>query len=752
MTVAFETLAHQLLGRAEELCAQWLPTGRLVGREWCVGNIEGEKGQSLRINLDSGLWSDFANGQKGRDLIALYALQHNLSQLDAAKALGGDEVVMNGNVVALRPAVSDQAQDETFELPPADVPLTARSFSHSKHGIPSHVYVYRSTDRRPIMVVARYETADGKTFAPWTWREGRWRAKAAPKPRPLYGLERLESYSGGTIVVEGEKAADALQGATQRSSVVTWPGGAVNWRYADWSFLRGRACILWPDADPPGFAAMQGVAGILLQLDCRLHIIDTEGLPDGFDAADLVQQGNDTAAINGWMRPRLKPLMPVAPQPQRVFAPKTIFPAVTVDEDGERLPEAETEAPRRKTAEEVPIYSLAARYGLSHTKQGINSNLANARALMEGLISEGQWSALHYDDFLQKTMIYDPHPREWADHDTLRIADQMQRYYGMINIKKSSVEDAVTLYAHQHRRNSAQEWLRSLSHDGEPRLEQLFFRGFGAENNEYTRKSAKCFMIGLVARVLDPGCQVDTLPVLEGAQGIRKTSALRVLGGEYHAECQESAAGKDFYLVLAGKMLVEIAEFHAFKRTDIERLNGIITCRTDRYRAPYERRASDHKRTCVFVATTNKDDWNRDDTGARRFWPVTCTVVDIEWIKKHRDQLFAEAVYRFNEGESWWDVPANLATDEQNRRREEDVIARGLKYYCGVHAEIDISEVMQYMDLKGLNLYDRSIQNRITSMLRSWGYKSTFRKHGVTGARIWSHPDGIFNDAQETSF
>lgn len=727
MTVAFETLAQQLLSQSVELCSKWLPAGRLVGREWCVGNLQNEKGQSCRINVDSGRWGDFANGQKGGDLISLYAAIHSLSQLDAARALGGDEVSLNGHAAPLRAAVSDLEPEETLDPPPIDAPLTERHFTHPQHGQPARVYVYRSQDRRPLMVVARYETADGKTFAPWTWRDGRWRLKGLPKPRPLYGLDRLEAYPGSTIIVEGEKAADALQGVTQRSSVVSWPGGATSYKHADWTVLRGRTCILWPDADTPGFAAAQGIAGLLLAVGCTLSMVDTQGLPEAFDAADLVAIDPKPEMVNAWLKPRIKPIGRPEPAPTSVLAPKTIRPAVTLDEGGERIPEAEAPA---------PSYSLAARYGLSFTKQGVNANLSNAKALIEGRIAEGGWEPLHYDVFLQKTMAG---AREWSDHDTLRLTDEMQRHYGMTNIKKHIVEDAVTLYAYQHRRNSAEEWLRSLRYDGEPRLEQLFFRGFGAENSEYTRFTAKCFMIGMVARVLRPGCQVDTLPVLEGSQGQRKSTALRVLGGEYFSECHESVMSKDFYLVLAGKMLVEIADFHAFGRADVERVKGVISDRVDRFRAPYDRRAADHPRSCVFAATTNRTDWNRDDTGARRYWPITCTTIDVEWIDRHRLQLFAEAVARFDAGESWWDVPHDEARAQQDARREDDVIGLPLRAYCERYREVEIAAFMQHsLDLKGVSAYDRSLAQRIASTLRTWGWKAVVKKDGAGRTlRVW---------------
>lgn len=725
--IAWEALAQWLLGRLDELMPQWFPAATAQGREWCIGDLKGDPGQSLRINRDSGLWSDFATGQKGRDLIALWAAMRGLNQLDAAKDLAQKYGYgsIDTTVVALRPAVSD-LEAHPFENPPAGAPITAVSFKHPKWGIPTQIYPYRAADRHLIYVVARYELLEGKQFSPWTWRE-KWRPKGPPSPRPLYGLDRLEGLPGATIIVEGEKAADSLQARTQRSSVLSWGGGANAWKHHDWSLLRGRACILWPDADTPGFAAMQGIAGVLLALGCTLQLIDTEGLPEAFDAADLTLEGGE---LNTWIRARLRPVERPTSAPAQVQAPTDVRGAVTVDEHGTPVNGA-------------PAYSVAARYGLSYNKAGVHANLANARALIEGRVTEGGWEPLHYDEFLQKTVVSGSHPREWSDQDTLRLTDQMQRHFGMTQLRKGVVEDAVTLYAFQHRRNSAQEWLNSLRHDGTQRLEHLFTRGFGSVENEYTRKAAKCFMLGMVARVLDPGCQVDTLPVLESAQGERKSTALRTLGGEYFAECHESMMGKDFYLVLHGKMLIEIADFHVITAADVDRTKGIISNRDDRYRAPYERRASDHPRSCVLIATTNRDDWNRDDTGARRYWPIVCAAIDVDWIKKHREQFFAEAVARYRSGESWWDIPLDMARAEQSNRRPEDVLSRALQHYCANRTEINVGELMDAnLDLKGIQRFDRQVSQRLTSTLRSWGYRPLVKRDGTgKSVRVWLAPE-----------
>lgn len=728
MTIAFEALAGELLARGHELLAEWFPNGRRVGREWCVGDMEGNPGQSLKINLDSGLWADYATGQKGRDLIALYAAMRHIGNGEAAKQLSGDR--LDNRAPALRPAVSDEPEET--QLPPPSIDLNAAQFRHPRHGVPVGVWVYRTASRAPIMVVARYQTPDGKTFLPWTWSGQKWRMKAHAKPRPLYGLDRLETHTGHVFLVEGEKAADALQGVTQLAAVLTWPGGARNPQYADWSPLRGRTCILWPDVDAPGFEAMQVVAARLLALGCELQMINTEGLPEGWDAADAVAEGLTGRKLNDWLKPRLFAVSRPQPAPSRAVAdPSNGTATMDAHANGQDGP---------------ATYEVAGRYGLAFGKQGVFDNLSNVRTLIDGKIADKTWPAVFFDIFTQKTSIETEGGllREWAESDTLAMTAVLQRQFDMPKVRKMTVEDAINLYAFEHRRNSAQEWLLSLKWDSTPRIETLFSRGFGAKAGPYLDAVGRCFMVGIAARVLDPGCQVDTLPVLEGAQGIRKSSALRVLGGPYHVECMESVTNKDFYLTIAGKLLVEIAEMRSFKTADIERINGVITCRMDRYRAPYERRAADHPRACVFAATTNVTDWNRDDTGARRFLPISCGVIDVPWISANRNQLFAEAAARWKRHEAWWDIPDGLARAEQERRREEDAIARSLSPFLLKRNRVTVAECVDFcVGNDKAARFDRGLQRRVASILRGWGYSDTsgVDEHGHA-VRIWTlRPD-----------
>src|SRR5207302_6188158 len=132
---------------------------------------------------------------------------------------------------------------------------------------------------------------------------------------------------------------------------------------------------------------------------------------------------------------------------------------------------------------------------------------------------------------------------------------------------------------------------------------------------------------------------VDNMLVLDGTQGIGKSSALRAIAGEWFAEQHESATSKDFYQVLQGKMLVEISEMDSFSRAEVTKVKQVVTCTNDRFRESYGRRAEDHPRQCIFVGTSNK--WTHDDeTGARRFWPIDCRgTVDVAAIAAVRPQL-----------------------------------------------------------------------------------------------------------------
>src|SRR6185369_2968872 len=174
--------------------------------------------------------------------------------------------------------------------------------SHPQHGKPSMLHVYKTLDNQLLGYVMRFDTPTGKTFCPYTYSESDgWKHKAFSKPRPLYGLERLRQLPGGArILVEGEKAADAGAALAPSNAVLSWCGGAGAVKHADLEPLREQSVIVWPDADGPGRKAGAELADRLHALGCSIRLVDTDGLPDGFDAADLKEP------LGPWLRARLR--------------------------------------------------------------------------------------------------------------------------------------------------------------------------------------------------------------------------------------------------------------------------------------------------------------------------------------------------------------------------------------------------------------------------------------------------------------
>lgn len=331
--------------------------------------------------------------------------------------------------------------------------------------------------------------------------------------------------------------------------------------------------------------------------------------------------------------------------------------------------------------------------------------------------------------------------REWGEAETLAATLLLQRSVGLTLMTPTTVDAAVNATAFANRRNSAQEWLRALAWDGVERLPLLLTRGFGAAANDYTVAVGRCFMVGMVARVLRPGCKVDTMPVFEGSQGLGKSAALQALvGADWFAEAAESVIAKDFFVGLQGKVLIEIAELDTFSRSEVTAVKRVLTCQTDRFRAPYGRRAEDHPRTCVFSGTTNRDDWNRDETGARRFWPVACTAIDLVWIRESRAQVFAEAVTRLDRGEEWWDVPAGDARREQEARREGDEWEAPIARYLAGRREVEVAAILE----NGLGMtpdkWSKPIQMRVAAILRGMGWARADTWWEGRKAKVWRSP------------
>lgn len=242
---------------------------------------------------------------------------------------------------------------------------------------------------------------------------------------------------------------------------------------------------------------------------------------------------------------------------------------------------------------------------------------------------------------------WDPSNPGWNDSDDSGLRYYLEKCYGIVS--KGKTDDAIAFIQEQNSFHPVRDYLNSLSWDGEQRVDTLFIDYLGADDSNYSRAVARKVMAAAVARVMTPGCKFDNMPVLIGKQGIGKSHMLSILGGAWFSDSITTISGKEGYEALHGSWIVEWAELSAARKADIESMKQFISKREDRYRKAYARRVTDNPRQCVFIGTTNDDEFLRDYTGNRRFWPLQTDAAkatkDIfDDLPEERDQIWAEAV------------------------------------------------------------------------------------------------------------
>ena len=274
--------------------------------------------------------------------------------------------------------------------------------------------------------------------------------------------------------------------------------------------------------------------------------------------------------------------------------------------------------------------------------------------------------------------------RMWTDNDDLELKAYLASSYrwggqGSGDIPKSRIQEVVLTIAGRNRYSPLVEYLEGLEWDGEPRVEQLFIKHFGTvdDRSGYVRAVARKFMCGAVARALEPGCKWDYVPILEGPQGLRKSMFIQILSDPWWAESIDTRS-KEAVETMQGSWLIELAELEQFGKAESEHLKAFITRRKERCRLAYGHWSADYPRQCAFVGTTNSDAYLKDETGNRRYWPITCNRrLDDDALRADRDQLWAEAVQLVREGELLYldDGLEAVAASEQNTRYADDGLA-----------------------------------------------------------------------------
>lgn len=265
----------------------------------------------------------------------------------------------------------------------------------------------------------------------------------------------------------------------------------------------------------------------------------------------------------------------------------------------------------------------------------------------------------------------------------------IQKTYSFFEkVPAQTVQEAIVTVTYEHPVNPPVDLIKSVQWDGVPRIDTWLTEVFGAPDNEVNRSIGSNWLKGLVNRVIHPGCKFDTVLVLEGSQGIGKSTVLRALGDPWYAETTMDIDTKDFQLILTQNIIVEFSEGASLSRSASAAMKQKITDQEDNFRKPYDRTSQKYPRHCVFAMTTNEEQYLKDHTGNRRWLPVPLPdqKANVAWIIENRLQMLAEAYHRLYElKETTYEFPQEKLEELQSSRLEEDPwIAKIVEWYFDV--------------------------------------------------------------------
>lgn len=296
---------------------------------------------------------------------------------------------------------------------------------------------------------------------------------------------------------------------------------------------------------------------------------------------------------------------------------------------------------------------------------------------------------LSYDEFADRLLVagmeaIGPHLDDAA---VVRLYLEAEAQFG-VKAPKEFFYDVVTDAARKNGFDPVGEYLDELRWDGEPRLNTWLSSYGGAKDTPLTQAVGAITLIAAVRRVRQPGCKFDEMLVLESPQGKNKSSALRVLAVNddwFSDDLPLNADSKKTIEALAGHWIVEAAELNGMRKGDVEHLKSFLSRGVDKARLSYDRLVTQAPRRCIIVGTTNSEQYLKDGTGNRRFWPVRVDGFDLERLRQDRDQLWAEAVHREAQGESIRLDPALYkdAASAQEERQVEDPFYERLAQVLG---------------------------------------------------------------------
>lgn len=502
--------------------------------------------------------------------------------------------------------------------------------------------------------------------------------------------------------------------------VASWPGGCKGWLKAHWQWLEGSTVLLWADCDSkrekpsqaaqksvvdqameqldaiggqitdgdrelvrtttlqllvdsmpylpadkqPGMAAMLGIGALLRDTHaCTVSLLPCEApgvLPDGWDARDAIETDgwNFDRVLSHFARAEALTAEVATAKPSK--RGQTGASEKKSDAPAEAEPKYEGDDEFEEHLDFMCEQLKCKRHDLGITRKLIIAALRKAPTLKD---------CVGFDQLRGAPCTRVAWP--WRDAagpleeaDDLRLGDYLSRVYKLKAASRAALTEAVSTVADEARFHPVRDWLDGLKHDKTERLDKWLIHVLGMDpaklkprRRRYLELMGRFLLMGLVARVFEPGIKFDYSPVFEGIGGVGKSTFVEVLvGKEFFSDTHfDIGNGKDGMEQLEGLWAYELSEMTAFRRADNEQVKAFFSSRVDRFRGAYGKYVQPHPRQCVIFCTTNKRQYLYDLTGNRRFWPVWISQpILLEWLKKYRHLLFAEAVIAYKRGDRYY--------------------------------------------------------------------------------------------------
>ncbi len=319
------------------------------------------------------------------------------------------------------------------------------------------------------------------------------------------------------------------------------------------------------------------------------------------------------------------------------------------------------------------------------------------------------------------------------DRDMDRIRHWFEENHGLV-ASKAHVVDAVRIVADGNGFHRVREYLDGLVWDGTPRVDRWLERFCGVVARDEAQSSllrsvSRRWLVSGVARAMQPGCKVDTMLILEGAQGIGKSSALAALAGDgFFCDSAIDFGSKDACQQIQGVWIYEVPEVDGLFRAETSAIKGFLSRSEDRFRVPYGRAPETVPRSVVFCGTVNHQSYLRDRTGNRRFWVVRCEgPLDVAGIRAVRDDLWAEARHLYMQGEPWYLAGEDEAVmrDEQDARLETDPWEETIEGWLAARGDppFTMNEILE--GALGLRAHCRNphVTRRVSQLLERHGFE-----------------------------